>query len=160
MSNHTPIQLPALPTLPGFPPPNLGGFTVNSNTTVSKAPGSYFSATTINGGTLILSTGDYYFQSLTINSGSFVRVTPTTRIFVQTTLIFNASFLTQTGSAVQSIYLGFAGSNLSIYTVFNGTLLAPNASVIFGTGAGMTYTGSFYGKAFEVTPNSVLVCSN
>jgi hypothetical protein len=159
ISTNASVQLPALPALPAFPAPALGGFTVNSGVTVTKAPGSYSSATILNGGTLIMQGGDYYFQSLTINSGSIVRVAPSTRVFVRDTLIFNASFLASSGSAVQSIYLGFAGATLNMYAIFNGTLVAPNASVIFGTGSGLTFTGSFFGKAFEVTAGSVLVCS-
>jgi hypothetical protein len=153
------VVLPPLPTLPAFPPPTLGGFTVNSGTTQSHPAGSYTSATVINGGTLILGTGDYFFQSLTINSGSTVRVTPTTRVFVQNTLIFNAPFRATSGTAVQAITLGFAGANLSLLAQFNGTLIAPNADVMFGTGAGITYTGSFFGRTLEVTPASILVCS-
>jgi hypothetical protein len=159
-TEHATITLPAPPALPAYPSPILAGFTVNSGQTMTKWPGSYSSQTSINGGTLILKAGDYYFESLTINSGSIVRVTPTTRIFVKTALVFNAPFLASSGSAVQPIYLGYAGTaNLYMYAVFNGTLLAPNALVAFGTGSGLTFTGSFYGKAFEVTPDSKLVCS-
>jgi hypothetical protein len=154
------VLLPGLPTLPSFPSPTLGGFTVNAGTTVSnKGPGSYSSVTIINGGTLILKAGDYYFQSLTINSGAILRVTPTTRIFVRDAMTFNSPFLASSGSTVQPIYLGFAGTSLSIYAVFNGTLVAPNASVKFGSGTALTFTGSFFGRQFELTPGSSLVCS-
>jgi hypothetical protein len=152
------VSLPALPTLPTFPNPTLGGFTVNSGVTMSKAPGSYSSATVLNGGTLNLQGGDYYFQSLTINSSSTIHVTATTRIFVHDSLIFNAPFVSTSG-VVLPIFLGFAGTSLNMYAVFNGTLVAPNAAVIFGTGSGLTFTGSFFGRAFEVTPGSALVCS-
>ena len=49
--------------------------------------------------------------------------------------------------------------NLKMYAVFNGTLVTPNALTTFGTGQGLTFTGSFFGKAFEVTPASKLSCS-
>ena len=153
------VVLPPLPTLPSFPTPTLGGFTVNSATTQTRGPGSYTNATVINGGTLILAAGDYFFQNLTINAGSTVRVTPTTRVFVQSSLIFNAPFLASAGTAVQPTFLGFAGSNLSLTAQFNGTLVAPAASVVFGTGPGVVYTGSFFGRSLEVTPASSLVCS-
>jgi len=55
--------------------------------------------------------------------------------------------------------LGFAGTTLGIFAPFNGTLIAPNAAVTFGTGAGLTYRGSFFGRTLEVTPASVLVCT-
>jgi hypothetical protein len=153
------VVLPALPTLPAFPAPMAGGFTVNSGVTLSRPPGSYSAATVLNGGTLILAAGDYFFQSLTINASSTVRATPTTRIFTRDTLIFNAPIRGTSGTALQAIFLGFAGANLSLTAQFNGTLVAPNANVIFGTGAGVTYRGSFFGRILEVTPGSTLVCS-
>jgi hypothetical protein len=113
----------------------------------------------VNGGTLILSAGDYFFQSLTINSGSTLRATPTTRIFVRDALVFNAPVLATSGTALQAITLGFAGTTLGMFAPFNGTLIAPNATVTFGTGAGLTYRGSFFGRTLEVTPASVLVCT-
>jgi hypothetical protein len=151
------VVLPPLPTLPAFPPPTLGSFTVNSGTQ-ARAPGSYV-AGTVNGGTLVLAAGDYFFDSLTINAGAVVRATPTTRVFVRDTLIFNAPIRAPAGTAVQAIVLGFAGANLSMTATFNGTLIAPNANVQLGTGAGLTFTGSFFGRILEVTPASTLVCS-
>jgi len=151
------VVLPPLPTLPAFPAPTAGSFTVNSGTTQSRAPGSYLTGT-VNGGTLILAAGDYFFRSLTINSGSTVRVTPTTRIFVRDSLIFNASLRATSGTAVQAIFLGFAGIDLSLNARFDGTLVAPNANVRFGTGSGLTFTGSFFGRILEITPASTLVC--
>jgi len=58
---------------------------------------------------------------------------------------------------VQDVTVGHSGdyagiANLNMYAVFDGTLIAPNASTTFGTGSGLIFTGSFYGKAFEVTP--------
>jgi hypothetical protein len=158
ITENASVSLPALPTLPSFPAPTLGGFTVNAGTTVTKSPGSYSSVTIINGGTLILKAGDYYFQSLTINSGAILRVTPTTRVFVQNALTFNSPFLASSGSTVQPIFLGFAGTSVNLYAVFNGTLVAPNASVKFGSGTALTFTGSFFGRQFELTPGSALVC--
>jgi hypothetical protein len=151
------VVLPPLPTLPAFPPPIGGSFTVNSGTTLSRPPNSYANAA-VNGGTLILAAGDYFFQNLTINSGSIVRVTPTTRIFVRDTLIFNAPLRAPAGTAIQPAFLGFAGTNLSLNAELDGTLVAPNATVSFGTGSGLTFTGSFFARVLEVTPASALVC--
>jgi hypothetical protein len=151
------VSLPALPTLPSFPPPNAGSFTVNSGT-VSKPPGSYVSGQ-VSGGTLVLSAGDYFFQSFTINTGAAVRATPTTRIFVQNTLNFNASILATTGSAVQPIELGYAGSAaVTLGARFDGTLIAPNAAVTFGTGSPLTFSGSYFANTIEVASGSTLAC--
>lgn len=151
------VTLPPLPTLPSFPSPTSGAFTINSGLTASQAPGSYTDGT-VNGGTLILSSGNYYFRNLALNSASTVRATPTTAIFVQESLVFNAPIVGATGAAVQPIFLGFAGSNLNLDAEFNGTLVAPEATVDFGTGSGLTYTGSFFAQAIQVTPGSTLVC--
>jgi hypothetical protein len=152
------VLLPALPTLPAFPTPTLGSFTVNSGTQ-SHGPGSYTSGT-VNGGTLVLSAGDYFFQSLTINANVTVRVQPTTRIFVRNTLVFQSPLLAASGSTVQRITLGFAGTTtLSMLATFNGTLIAPTASVIFGTDTSLTFTGSFFARTLEVNPGNNLVCS-
>jgi len=107
---------------------------------------------------LILGSGDFFFQNLTMNSAATVRVTPTTRVFVSNSFTAQASFRATTGTAVQPIFFGFAGNTVTFDAVFNGTLVAPNASVFFGTGAGLTFTGAFYGKSLEVRPQSVLVC--
>ena len=151
------VNLPPLPTLPAFPPPTAGSFAVNSGT-VSKPPGSYVSGQ-VNGGTLVLSAGDYFFQSFTINSGVIVRATPTTRIFVQNSLTFNASILATTGSSVQPIFLGYAGTaSVSLGARFDGTLVAPSASVVFGAGPTLTFSGSFFARTIEVAAGSTLAC--
>jgi hypothetical protein len=151
------VNLPPLPALPAFPPPNSGSFTVNSGT-VSKPPGSYVSGQ-VSGGTLVLAAGDYFFQSFTINTGATVRATPTTRIFVQNTLNFNASILAATGSSLQPIELGYAGTtSVSLGAPFNGTLIAPSAAVVFGTGSPLTFSGSFFARTIEVATGSILAC--
>jgi hypothetical protein len=149
------VILPPLPALPAFPAPTAGSFTVNSGTQ-TRAPGSYASGT-VNGGTLILQAGTYFFQNLTFNSGTTIRATPTTRVFVRDSLAFRSAFRTL-GGAVQSIFLGFAGSNLVMEAPFNGTFVAPNAAVAFGIGSGLSFTGAFYARTIEIRPASALVC--
>jgi len=154
------VQLPPLPSLPAFPTPSFVGFNLDSNSQPqTRPPGSYSGTTNLNGSTLTLVAGDYYFENLTINSGAMVRVNAATRIFVRNALVMNAPFRRATGSAVQAIFLGFAGATLNMLTPFDGTLVAPNASVTFGTGPGLTYTGSFFGRSLRVTSGSALVCS-
>jgi hypothetical protein len=151
------VTLPPPPTLPAFPPPGSGSFTVNSGT-VTEAPGSYVSGQ-VNGGTLVLSSGDYFFQSFTLNTGAVVRATPTTRIFVQSSLSFNAPILASTGGAVQPIELGYAGTaSVILGARFDGTLIAPSASVVFGSGSPLTFSGSFFAQTIEVAAGSTLAC--
>jgi hypothetical protein len=88
-----------------------------------------------------------------------VRATPTTRIFVQNTLNFNASILAAAGSSVQPIELGYAGTaSVSLGARFDGTLIAPSAAVTFGTGSVLTFSGSFFAKTIEVAGSSTLAC--
>lgn len=152
------VSLPALPSLPSFPPPTLGSFTVNSGSQ-SHGPGSYVSGT-VNGGTLVLSAGDYFFQSLTINASVTVRATPTTRIFVQNSFVLNSPILQATGTAVQPVTVGYAGSTaVSLGARLDGSFTAPNASVIFGSGPNpLTYSGSYFARSIEVAPGSILAC--
>lgn len=151
------VVLPPLPALPTFPPPSGGDITVNSGTQ-SRGPGSY-NVATLNGGTLVLTTpGDYYFRTLTINSGSTIRVANNARIFVQNQLAYRAPFRPLAGSAVQAVFLGFAGTSLTMEALFNGNLVAPNANVAFGVGSGLTFNGSFFASTIEVRPGSRLVC--
>jgi hypothetical protein len=161
---HATVVLPALPTLPAFPPQTQQGFTLNPGDSRTISPASYGdvfldSGTTGHLTTLVFDAGDFFLHSFTVNSAVNVRVqvTPETRIFVQTTMAFRTPFLNASGQ-VQPVLLGFAGTSLVVETQFNGTLLAPNASVAFGINSGVTYTGSFYAKSIEVRPQSILVC--
>jgi hypothetical protein len=152
------VALPAIPVLPAFPAPVGGNITVNAGNRRTLAAGSFPTVTVTSGGTLILGTGDFFFQNLTLNAAATVRVTPTTRVFVRTNFTAHSTFLATAGTAIQPIFLGFAGTSLSFDVAFNGTLVAPNANVFFGTGAGLSFTGAFYGRVLEVRPQSTLVC--
>jgi hypothetical protein len=152
------VFLPPIPTLPTFPPQTGGTFTINSGQTVSPAPGSYGFMTINSGGTLILGAGDYYFRNFTmVNSAVTVRVSPATRLFVSGQFAYRTSFTLNNGQ-VQAIFLGFTGTAAVLEARFDGTLVAPNATVSFGVGSGLTFTGSFFAKAFDIRPQSVLVC--
>jgi hypothetical protein len=108
--------------------------------------------------TLPTTAGDYYFRTLTINAGVTLRVAANVRIFVKNSLTYQSRFLAPSGTATQSVYLGFGGANLSMLAAFNGTLVAPSGSVSFGTGSGLTFTGSFFAQNIEIQPASVLAC--
>jgi len=149
------VTLPPLPTLPAFPPPTGNNMTING--TFSPAPGSYRSITLNSGATLNLAAGTYFFQSLIINSAVTVRAQATTRVFVQSQIAVRSPFR-NAGGATQSIFLGYAGASLVMEAAFNGTLVAPNASVAFGVGSGLTFTGAFFARQIEVRPDSSLVC--
>jgi hypothetical protein len=60
--------------------------------------------------------------------------------------------------APASILLGFAGTSTVLEAPFNGTLLAPNAQVAFGTGSGLSFRGACFARGLDVRPQSALVC--
>jgi hypothetical protein len=153
----TPVVLPPLPTLPTLPAQASVDVTVNSGTR-DLAPGSYRTVT-VNGGTLRLAAGDYFFQTLIINPDVVVRVAAATRMFARTQLIYRSPLRALTGTALQPIVLGFAGDTLFMQAMFNGTLVAPAASVSMGFGEGLTLTGSFYGRSIQLEPRSTIACS-
>ena len=150
------VVLPVLGTLPSFPSPTAGSFTVSSGT-VTKNPGSYTTAS-VTGGTLVLKSGDYYFQSLTINANVTVRATSTTRVFVRNTLTFQSPIRATTGTAIQPLFVGFAGSTVTLEAELDGTFLAPSANVGFGVDTSITFTGSYFARAIDIRPASVLHC--
>jgi hypothetical protein len=150
-----PVALPALPTLPSFTVPGGSGITVNTSRTLT--PGSYASVTANSGATLIFSGGDFYIGSLTINSSVTLRAAANTRIFVKTGLAFRSSFTTPSNQ-IQPVCLGFAGTSATFEAIFNGTLLAPNATITFGLNSPLTFTGSFYAKVLWLRPNNQLIC--
>ncbi|HJX53613.1 MAG TPA: hypothetical protein VJ801_12675 [Polyangia bacterium] len=109
------------------------------------------------GATLVLSGGDYFLGDLTINASATVTAAASTRVYVKHEIIFRSRFRTPTG-LTQPVYLGFAGTSTTMEAPFDGTLLAPSALVTFGTGSGLTYTGSFRAREMRVRPARTLVC--
>ena len=152
------VNLPALPSLPAFPAPTGGSITINSGQTSSPGAGSYATVALNSGGTLVLGAGDYFFQTLTLNGTSTVRTAATTRVFVRDQLTFLSPFLMSSGTAIRPIFLGFQGTTLAMNVRFDGTLVAPNAAVTFGTGPGIAFTGGFYARTIEIHQDSTLIC--
>jgi V8-like Glu-specific endopeptidase len=152
----SPVTAPPLPTLPPFPPPSAGSFTVDRGSQ-TRPPGSYGSVV-VNGGALVLMDGDYFIQRLTINANVTVRATAATRIFVRDALAFRSPIRALAGNSVQPTFVGFAGSTVALEAQLDGTLVAPTATVTFGVGSRLTFTGSFRARVLDVRPDSVLVC--
>jgi hypothetical protein len=153
----TSVVLPPLPTLPSFPAPISGDVTVNSGSQ-TRGPGSYNNVT-LNGGTLSLTpAGDFFIRNLTVNSATTIRVAANSRVFVLNQLAYRSPFRALSGTALQSVFLGFAGAAVTMEAPFNGTFVAPNAVAQFGVGAGLTFNGSFFASTIQVRPGSTLVC--
>ena len=142
-----------------FPTPGGLNITINSGAIRDLVPGSYRSVIVNSGGTLRLGAGSYFFQGLTINMGATARVLAGTRVLVAGTFAYRSRF-TAAGGAPQAIFLGLAGSgSVALEAPFAGTVVAPLAHVTFGSGSGLTYTGSFFARVVEVRPGSKLACA-
>jgi len=153
------VVLGPLPTLPTFPATTGSDLTIPSGTTTPLTPASRPAVTVKNGGTLVLSAGDYYFRSLTIESGASVRAVTGTKVYVKDQLALNAPVRDSGGSALQPIFLGFAAStSLSIPVRFDGTLVAPNASVIMSNPVKAAFTGAFYAGSIDLMPGNIISC--
>jgi hypothetical protein len=151
------VTLPALPSLPTFPAPSGGNRTLNSGAT-TLAAGSYGDVIVNSGAELRLGSGDYFFRSFLVNSSSsIVKANPATRVFVLNQLALRSSFKTSS-NAIESVFLGFAGSAVTLEAAFDGTFLAPNAFASFGTGSALTFKGSFLARSIEARSGTALVC--
>jgi hypothetical protein len=121
-ANHTGIEisvpsvsLPALPTLPAFPPPVGDNLFVNPGQTLSLAPGSYANVSVNSSATtpptLILASGDYFFTGMFLNPASVILAEADTRIFVSGAFVFHNSIqLNGGGGALAPVFLGLAGA--------------------------------------------------
>ena len=154
------VNLPPLPTLPAFVP-GTGETYVNPPTPLSLTPGSHGAVTVNFGGVLELSAGDHYFSALTINANVTVHASADTRIFVSGAFALRTPILlTGSSSALAPIFIGLSTPNaLVIEAPFDGTIVAPNSMVSFGSGSGITYRGHFYARGIEVRPGSILQCA-
>jgi len=158
ITRNAQVTLPPLPALPTFPTASQPGFTLNAGQSRTLSPGSYGGVTLNSQSTLVLQGGDYFFTTFTmVNSAVTLRAVSTTRVFVKTTLAFRSPF-TNSGGQIQAVTLGFAGTSTVLEAAFNGTLIAPNGTVSFGISSGLTFTGMFFAKGFDIRPASTLVC--
>lgn len=161
------VELLSSPDLPTFPPPTGGDQWINPGTDLSLPPGSY-GQIGVNGNPdpnnaaiVRFSAGDYFFTNLYFNSSGLIVVgEPGTRIFVSGNVTFNTSIVTAVSSGeLAPVMLGVPGQgSLALYAPFTGLVVAPQRDLVMGTANGMTFTGSFYARSIDVTPDSVLVC--
>ncbi len=163
----TDVPLPAMPTLPTFPPPTGGDVTVGPGESVPLPPG-YYAEYTLNGNQsdeqfLVLSSGDYYFTALRMNADANILAEIGTRIFVSGEFLLNdraAILLNGGGGELAPVYLGLAGSGETVIeSSFTGTIVAPNRTLIFGTADDRYFTGSFFADSIHMMPGATMVCS-
>jgi hypothetical protein len=156
----TPVTLPPVPDLTGvvFPPPTGGNRTFNTTTTL--APGSYGSVTLNSPARVSLSAGSYFFQQLTLNSGAslVIPAAGVVKLFVSGGLAYRSQVIHSGGQAAQ-IFLGYNGTASPVLEAqFQGTLIAPRATVSMGTASARQFRGRFFARGLEIRPDARIVC--
>ncbi len=124
------------------------------NGTRNLSPGSYASVQAFSGARLNLVAGTYYFDQLQMEPQS--RIGADTRngtitIYVRQAFTFRGSTVfTGPNDRLMIVYLGTAAPALD--KSFDGTLVAPSASVRLGVG-GSPYYGSIFAKSVQLDPD-------
>src|SRR5690606_10453904 len=92
--------------------------------------------------------------------GVTVVADPNTRLFVSRDINYHNRFrMAADSEELAPVYLAVAGTGqLGMYAPVEGTLVAPQRHVSFGTGSGLIFPGSVYAASIEVTPASKFVC--
>jgi hypothetical protein len=139
-----------------FPTPGADVF-LQPDTSRTLAAGSFGAVTVQPRATLNLSSGTYFMQSLDLESQAHLSLDDShgpVLLYVANSLIYRAS-VTDTAANPSAVLLGFAGSApISIEASFDGTLVAPNASVTVGS---LVHHGAFFGKAVEVLSGATIL---
>ena len=140
-----------------FPPSNGGNVVLQPSQNRTLVPGSYGTVSIASRAKLTLSSGTYFFQSfdleptaaLTLNDANGPIV-----LYVANSIIFRGVAADARNDA-SNILIGFAGTaSVAIEAPFDGTLVAPNASVTVGS---MSHKGAFFAKHLELYPDAVVV---
>jgi hypothetical protein len=152
---------PSLSPFPSLAPFHPGTTTVllQPNTTQSLPPGSYGSVTLNQGAILTLNSGTYVFASLDLEPGSALTFNSTTGpldINIASSVIFRGSIQDANANPGALMLQYSGGSQIFIETPIAGTVVAPNAGLVIGGGAG-TYRGSFIGQSVEVRPDVTVI---
>jgi hypothetical protein len=162
ITQNTTLSLPPPIDISGvvFPAPGAT-ITVNGGQIVPRAPGSYAQATIFSGGRLRLSSGRYFFTGLDIEPNATVEVNeaagPVT-IFVRNSVVYRGTIVTPS-NALATVFLGYTGTNpVTLEAPFNGTFVAPNATLIIGNDTSLTYRAQFEARTLEERPGSIVNC--
>jgi hypothetical protein len=144
-----------------FPAPTGGVVTVNPDQTASRPPGSYAAVTVYSRARLRLTAGRYFFTSLDLEPLARLEVDESAGpvvIFVKSSLIYRGSIVTP-ANVLATIFLGYTGTQaVTLEAPFNGTFVAPNASLMLGVDTSIQFRGQYVAKTFELRPDSVITC--
>jgi len=128
--------------------------TIGQGQTVHYLPSDYAGTVTIqNGGTLSLDgSGQYFFNSLTVEAGGVLMINHASgavEVSIKNAFSYKGAVLNGTGrqNAHVITYYGSTALTLSSTSGFNGTFVAPNASITLAAGY---YHGAVYAKTLIV----------
>jgi hypothetical protein len=152
------------PNLPGLNlgetfPTTVGSLILQPGVSQTIAPQSLQSLTVNARATLTLLPGTYYFSNLDVESDAFLSLPGTAPvvIYVQSNLIFRGAIEGPVSAVAlaQNTALGYFGTNaVMIQGVFDGTFLAPNASI--DVASGTLFTGEIMAQSTEIQPGNVI----
>ena len=150
---NTPIALDRYSWSVTFPQSSVN-VSVSPNTTRTLAAGVYSDVHVFSGSTISLQAGVYFADSLTIEPQAQVALNTTNGpifIYVRQSLIFRGH--TAFTGPNDRLLIGYAGSaSPALDTSFNGTLVAPFASVRLGVG-GSPYSGAIFANGVALDPD-------
>ena len=159
MTQGSAVILPILQVNVVFPLTALNAINLLPNTSASIGPAYYRSIFVGLGATLTLSSGVYFTDGLDLELGSKIVVNAAggpVIIWVKNTLVFWGSFQDAAG-VFPRVWVGYVGIlPVVIQKPFQGSLVAPNASVILATVGAPGHVGSFHAKNLEVSINQTV----
>ncbi|WP_437587964.1 hypothetical protein [Sorangium sp. So ce1000] len=135
------VDFPSLASVPAVGP----------DTTASLAPGGYTSVSVGSRSTLDLSSGTYYLDQLEMQPQSTARLDTSAGpviIYVRELLDFKGKV--QIVGPDSSFFLAYLGTGtVSLETAFNGTIVAPSATLRLAPVGSPGHRGSFFGQTVE-----------
>ena len=153
-----PVSLPAPLDLSGITfPTTPGSQAINTATVPPFVPGNYGQITVNTNGVLVLQAGTYFFEALTVNSGGKIVATPDTVLFVKNSNQFQGPIVDSSNNLVP-VFLGYNGTTLNLSNNFMGTVVAPNATVKFGTSSAQLFIGTIHAKTIDLQNGADLQC--
>jgi hypothetical protein len=139
------------------PTTTLGQRDVEPDQQLALDPGRYGSVSVKSRAVLSLHSGIYFMDSLTLEPESLLDMNETTGpviIYVVNNFIHRGVNTAQDGNLDSFLVVVMGEDQVAVDSAFDGTLVAPNASVVLATVSG-THTGAFFAKHVIVRPDAV-----
>jgi hypothetical protein len=143
-----------------FPSANGGEVNLEPGTTRNLTPGAYANVSVKANAELRLRHGLYTFTSLTIEQGGRLVLDDAAglvQVRLKTSFTFRGAVSSQLGTPPK-LLLGYFGTDQAVIeSAFNGTVIAPNAPLVFGGPPNLVFRGVFFAKSVELRAPSTLI---